>query len=240
MKLFVFLIGLSFITFQPKDSFGSTGDTYDFSWLDPGKKIFVLQNRRFIKKGKLNFAVGSGLTTSGAFVDSFNFSGRGSYFFTEEFGIEFLYSKNNGKENSTAESVRNPGGAGSIPFRRIVDQYYGAYLSWSPFYSKINTFNQIIYLDILFNLGVMSMSESNNAQEVSVGGAGSFDMNTEDRTALSWDIGWKVYLSEYIDLRLDVTALHYQATSALGIVTNSDDKNWYSHYDMALSLGVRF
>ena len=240
MKYFVIIICFSFLTFTPMDTFGSTGDAYDFSWLDPGKKIFVLQNRRFIKRGKLNFSVGSGVTTSGAFVDSFNLSGRGSYFFTEEFGIELLYSKNNGKENSTAESVRNPGGAGSIPFRRIIDNYYGAYLSWSPFYSKINTFNQIIYLDILFNLGIVSMEETNNAQEVSVGGAGSFEMSTEQRTALSWDVGWKVYLSEYMDLRLDVTALHYQATSALGIVTNSDEKNWYSHYDLALSLGVRF
>ena len=47
------------------------------------------------------------------------------------------------------------------------------------------------------------MEESNNAEEVSVGGAGAFEMTTEQRTALSWDIGWKVYLSEYMDLRLE-------------------------------------
>jgi outer membrane beta-barrel protein len=237
---FVLIITLLIFNFQIKESFASTTDAYDFSWLDPGKKIFVLQNRRFRKNNKIHLSVGSGFTTSGAFVDSFNLSGRGSYYFTEEFGVEILYSKNNGKENSTAESVRNPGGSGSIPFRRIVDEYYGAYLSWSPFYSKINTFNQIIYLDILFNLGVVSMQESSNVQEISIGGAGNFEDTVESRTALSWDVGWKVYLSDYMDLRLDILALHYQANSALGVVSDTDDQNWYSHYDLSLSLGVRF
>ena len=118
MKLFVAFICFFILLFNPQQSFASTGDAYDFSWLDPGKKIFVLQNRRFIKKGKINFAAGSGLTTSGAFVDSFNISGRGSYFFTEEFGIEVLYSKNNGKENSTAESVRNLAELDQDPFQK--------------------------------------------------------------------------------------------------------------------------
>ena len=218
----------------------STDDAYDFSWLDPGKKIFVLQNRRYRKDNKFHLAAGAGFTSSGAFVDSFNISTRGSYFFTEEFGVELVYSTNSGKENDTATSVRNPGGSGSIPFRRIVDQYFGGYFSWAPFYSKINAFNKIIYLDIIFNVGVASMTESNNAQEVNVGGAGNFAQSEETHTALSWDVAWKIYLNDHLDLRLDVLALHYQANSALGIVSDTDDKNWYSHYDLSLSLGLRF
>ena len=70
---------------------------------------------------------------------------RFGFFFTEELGVEFLYSKNSGKENDTAQSVRRgPDGSGTIPFRRIIDQYYGAYFLWSPFYAKVNTFNKII------------------------------------------------------------------------------------------------
>ena len=81
-------------------------------------------------------------------------------------GIELLYSKNSGKENDTAKAVRNSGGAGSIPFRRIVDQYYGAYFLWSPFYAKINTFNKIIYLDWILGVGYANMSETNNRNDV--------------------------------------------------------------------------
>ena len=54
----------------------STEDAYDFSWLDPGKKIFVLQNRRYRKDNKFHLAAGAGFTSSGAFVDSFNISTR--------------------------------------------------------------------------------------------------------------------------------------------------------------------
>ena len=43
-------------------------------------------------------------------------------------------------------------------------------------------FNQIIYLDILFNVGVVSMQES-RMQEISVGGAGNFEDTVETRTA---------------------------------------------------------
>ena len=84
------------------------------------------------------------------------------------------------------------------------------------------------------------MKESNNIQEISVGSAGSFEDTVESRTAISWDVGWKVYLNDYLDLRLDILALHYQANSALGVVSDTDDQNWYSHYDLSLSFGVRF
>ena len=164
----------------------STEDAYDFSWLDPGKKIFVLQNRRYRKDNKFHSPPVQVYKLRA--VDSFNISTRGSYFFTEEFGVELVYSTNSGKENDTATSVRNPGGSGSIPFRRIVDQYFGAYFSWAPFYSKINTFNKIIYLDIIFNFGLASMTESNNAQEVNVGSAGSFAELEENSYGIELDV----------------------------------------------------
>ena len=214
------------------------GDYYDFSWLDQDKKIFVLQNRRYFKTNKLNISAGAGVTTSGAFVDSFNVAGRLSFFFTESMGVEFLYSKNSGKENDTAEAVRNPGGAGSTPFRRIVDQYYGGYFSWSPFYAKVNTFNKIIYLDWLINVGVVQMAETNNREEVIAGGVGNFSDTEETYIAPSWNMALKFYLNENIDLRLDLVAIHFQAKSALNLSSGSEQ--WFSHYDTSVSLGFRF
>ena len=40
---FIIIISLLIFNFQIQESSASTSDAYDFSWLDPGKKIFVLQ-----------------------------------------------------------------------------------------------------------------------------------------------------------------------------------------------------
>ena len=212
---------------------------YDFSWLDPDKEIFVLQNRTYQKDGHAYINLGGGFTASGAFVDSINMQGRFGYFFTEELGVEFLYSKNSGKENDTAQSVRRgPDGSGTIPFRRIIDQYYGAYFLWSPFYAKVNTFNKIIYLDWILGVGYAYMTETNNTNELGDNGVGTFNNLSESHHSLSWDIGLKFYLSSSFDIRLDLTALHYQTPSVVNL--DSEDKSWFSHYDVSLSLGYKF
>ena len=223
-----------------EEAFSGENSHYDFSRLDPDKEIFVLQNRTYQKDGNFYVNAGGGFTASGAFVDSLNLQTRFGFFFTEELGVEILYSKNSGKENDTAKSVRNSGGAGSIPFRRIVDHYYGVYLLWSPFYAKINTFNKIIYLDWILGVGYANMSETNNRNDVIESGNATTKNSSDSHHSLSWDVGLKFYLSKSFDIRVDLTALHYQAASALQVQDDSDSKNWYSHYDVSLSLGYKF
>jgi outer membrane beta-barrel protein len=211
-------------------------DTYNFSWLDPDKEVYVLQNRKFRKDGKFHLNVGAGLTTSGAFVDAKTFQGRAGYFFREDWGFEFVYAKNEGKENATASSVRSDGVRGAIPFRRIVDGYMGAMLMWSPFYSKINTFNSIIYIDWLFGLGYAKLDETNNRDEFLTGLNGQAPVS-ETHGGLMWDSAIKFYLNENWDLRLDLTVIHYKAEKAATGVTESD---YYANWDLALSLGYSF
>ena len=239
MRLLVKFYFTLILTISSVNSFSGENSHYDFSWLDPDKEIFVLQNRTYKKDGNFYLNFGGGFTASGAFVDSLNIQGRFGFFFTEEMGIELLYSNNSGKENDTATAVRgNPGETGgSAPFRRIVDNYYGAYFLWSPFYAKVNTFNKIIYLDWILGLGYANMSETNNKNEVTTSGQNKL-FTSESHHCLSWDIGLKFYLSSSFDIRIDLTALHYQTASALSL--NSDEKNWYSHYDVSLSLGYKF
>src|SRR5690606_16916020 len=134
MAKYVFaLIPLLFLSLAQNFVFAAEGDTYNFSWLDPDKEVYVLQSRKFRKNGRAYVNAGGGITTSGAFVSAKNIQGRAGYFFKEEWGFEFLYSMNSGSENETAKSVRNEGSSGSVPFRRIVDKYYGAMIMWSPF-----------------------------------------------------------------------------------------------------------
>ena len=217
--------------------FSSEGDLYDFSWLDPDKEVYVLQNRRYRKSGSPYINVGGGITTSGAFVDGTNLQARAGFFFKEEWGIEGVYSKNSGKENDTAESVRNIGTT-ITPYRKIVNGYQGAMLMWSPFYSKINTFNQIFYLDWMFGLGYGSVEETNNEQEYSSNGEDK-TKKTETASGFIWQTSLKIYISERWDVRFNLITMNYKSEIPTGTAkTQSED--WSHHYDLSLSLGLTF
>lgn len=227
---------LLFFGFSQRIS-ASEGDTYSFSWLDPDKEVYVLQNRKYRKAGRAHISLGAGMTASGAFVNSTNFQGRFGYFFKEEWGFEAIYSMNNGKENNTANSVRNNGQTGSVPFRRIVDSYVGGMVLWSPFYAKINTFNKIVYMDWIIGLGVAQLKETNNKLELT-----SYNNDktptTENHTGLMWDIGLKFYLSENFDARIDLTTIHYKAAQPN---KNAAAKSiFYSNWDATFSIGYNF
>ena len=90
-------------------------DTYNFSWLDPDKEVYVLQNRKFRKAGHVHAYIGGGKTLNGAFVDSNTIQGRLGFYFMEEFGFEGIYAKSSGKENTTASNVRDNGSGTLVP-----------------------------------------------------------------------------------------------------------------------------
>jgi outer membrane beta-barrel protein len=222
---------------QLTSTIAAEGDTYSFSWLDPDKEVFVLQNRKFRKAGRLHLNIGAGLTTSGAFVDATTFQGRAGYFFKEDWGFEVVYSLNSGEENSTALSLRNEGSSGSVPFRRIVDNYMGGMVLWSPFYAKINTFNTIIYLDWIIGAGIAKLEETNNLIEFTTT-PGNDVGTTLSHTGIMWDTGLKFYINQNFDVRMDLTVVHYKADKA--VRNGTAESTYYSNWDLAFSLGYSF
>lgn len=217
-------------------AFASEKDIYEFSWLDPDKEVYVLQNRKFKKAGRLHINAGGGITTSGAFVSSTALQGRAGYFMTEDFGFEGLYSKNTGEENETAQGVRSSGpqGTGTTPFRRIVENYWGAMILWSPFYSKINTFNKIVYMDWIFGVGYGSLKEKNN-QLAFVSAAQANEVTTETHNGIIWEAGMKFYLDQNFSIRTDLTAIHYSTKNI-----STPGTSYKSNFDATASLGYSF
>jgi outer membrane beta-barrel protein len=216
--------------------FANEKDIYEFSWLDPDKEVYVLQNRKYRKAGHLHVNVGGGKTTSGAFVDSTAIQGRMGYFISEDFGLEGLYSKNSGKENDTARGVRSSGpqGTGTTPFRRIVDNYWGVMALWSPFYSKINTFNKIVYMDWIFGVGFSQLKEKNN--KLAFQSAALATQETlESHSGLIWEAGMKFYLDQNFSIRTDLTAVHYSANNI-----STPGSTLKSNFDATVSLGYSF
>lgn len=229
----IFLILLLVCSINIPLSHAGEQNVYSFSWLDPDKEVYVLQNRKFRKKGRFHINVGAGMTTSGAFVDANALQARAGFFPYEEWGIEFVYSKNTGDENTTAASVRNDGAAGSIPFRRITDDYMGGLLLWSPFYMKINTFNQILYVDWMLGVGYGKLQETNNRQEVL--NSASFDLETVTHSGIMWNTALKFYISRMFSVRADLTGFHYEAE-----VVDQSKSIWTQNLDLTLALGINF
>ncbi|MBC7429512.1 MAG: outer membrane beta-barrel domain-containing protein [Bacteriovorax sp.] len=217
--------------------FANEKDIYEFSWLDPDKEVFVLQNRKYRKADHVYVNVGGGITTSGAFVDATSIQGRIGYFFSEDWGLEAIYAKNSGKENNTAKGVRNSGGGGTgtTPFRRIVESYTGAMLLWSPFYSKINTFNKIVYMDWIFGVGYAQLKEKNNKLRFTDGAAAEGIETSESHSGVMWEAGLKFYINESFNIRTDLTAVHYSANNIATAGTSMK-----SNFDTTLSLGYTF
>jgi outer membrane beta-barrel protein len=235
MKKNIFLILIYLLsTFFTIRLQAAEDSVYSFKWLDQDKEVYVLQNRTFRKDGHLFLSAGGGFTTSNSFVKSYNAQGRVNYFFTEEFGFEFLYSKNSGKENDAAASVRDNGLTGSIPFRRIVESYTAAMLVWSPFYAKINTFNSIVYLDWMFAAGAAKLDESNNRNEL----ADPTDKTEtkESHSGVIWQTAMMIYLNSSWSMRVDLTGIHYRAPT----IQDQTIDSWYTNYDATISLGFNF
>lgn len=218
-------------------AYGAEDSTYSFNWLDRDKEVYVLQNRKYRKVGSVFLNVGYGNTVSGAFVDATTLQGKAGYFFNEEFGFEVIFAKTSGEENTTATSVRNPGGPGSTPFRRIVDGYQGGLLLWAPFYSKLNTFNKIIYMDWIFGLGYAQLEETNNKLEFKSGGL-TKTFTTEDHTGFVWEVAAQFYLTESIHLRLDLTTVHYKALG-VALAGQTAEDAYRTNWDVTVGLGIR-
>jgi len=231
------LLALLFSFLFSAQIIASEKDIYEFSWLDPDKEVYVLQNRKYRKVDNLYVNVGGGITTTGAFVDATAIQGRLGYFFTENFGFEGIYSKNSGEENETAKGVRaqNGGGTGTTPFRRIVENYWGVMGLWSPFYSKINTFNSIVYMDWIFGLGYGQLSESNNKLRIQNGPSYEGVETKESHSGLVWTAAMKFYVSEDWSIRADLTGFSYSADNI-----STSGSSYVSNIDAVLSLGYTF
>lgn len=229
MKL-LFCILLSFLT---PAAFSLESSTYDFSWLDKDKQVYVLQNRKFRKSQRVYLNMSAGLTLSGAFVDGQTYQFRGGYFFREDWGFELIYAMNTPEVNSTAKAIL---AQQSVPFYRKVHGYYGGLLNWSPFYAKMNTFNKIIYFDWILGAGIAKVDDKNNRLAFT-----NLDDKTqvsESHTSAIWQTYVRFYFTEKWGATVGVTALHYQATSAN---SEGERKNkYYHHYDFAAGLSYTF
>jgi outer membrane beta-barrel protein len=232
----VFLIISFSIISLPHQAFSSESSVYKFDWLDSDKEIYVLQNRKFRKDKSLYVGATGNFTTSGAFIDSIGYSAVAGFFFTENWGVELIYNSASPETNSTYELAKDNA---LIPYFRQVNDYVGAMLMWSPFYSKINTFDQIFYYDWIFGVGAAQVNTSNNIN--SFGTSTESTLQDEAGTGILWTSALRFYITETFSIRLDFRGLHTQFDTPIGDEADGNfQKTWFHHYDMGFGLNITF
>lgn len=214
---------------------------YNFSWLDNDKEIYVLQNRKFRKVSTVYIGGTGAYNLSQDFLTAYGGTIRGGYFFTEDWGIELVYGKNTNTENDTAKGVKEQG---TVPFYRQIDSFVGAMIMWSPFYSKINTFNKVFYFDWMFGAGAGSFTTKDNRNKFNTGVTVDTNaLTSESNMGALWNTGFRFYLSENWSLRLDLTGQVYKAdkvkSTGVGQPTTKASK-LYSNYDLGVGLNYAF
>lgn len=219
-------------------SFAKEGSVYDFSWLDSDKEIYVLQNRKFRKAQKVFIGGTLGKQTNGAFIDSFAVDLYAGYFFKEDWGIELSLTQASGSENATHDGVNEQG---SVAFYRKITSATSAMIVWSPFYSKINTFNKIFYYDWLIGAGLSSIETEDNRKKFTT--VTDDTATIETNTAISWMTGLRFYISDSWSTRIDFKAFHLSADKvgkASGASTTKTEKKFSHYYNINFGLNYTF
>lgn len=211
-------------------------DLYDFMWLDPDKKVYVLQNKVHKKSNTVYLNVGYGLGLSSNFQDTSMLHGNFGYYLNEEWAIEGIYTKYSNSDNEALENLKKLNG--SVPFIRKTDSNYGLLVKWSPFYGKINTFNKIFYFDWSFGLGIGKLNTSSNATSVSIP-AQANSYSDEKYTSVIAKTGLSFHATKNFHIGLDLIMNNYKAPGPT-INGNAPSSKIRNNMDAIVTVGVSF
>jgi len=228
-------IGVLLLILLVGKTYAAEKDLYNFLWLDPDKKVYVLQNKVYKRDKTVYFSAGYLKGLSSKYQKTSGFKLKGGFYFTEEWAFELFYNSYANSNNDTYETLMKINTV--EPFVRRLNSSYGALGLWTPFYGKINTFNRIYYFDWSFGLGAAKVNAESNAQT-----AGNSNVqNAYTKESYTGGIG-KTELRFHITRNVH-TAIEYQNTffKAAGPVrAGSSVKSWQSYGDLILSVGFSF
>lgn len=212
-------------------------DEYDFSWLDPDKKIYVVQNRKYTKAQHLELSTSFGVGMGETYRTQRSWAVRGIFYLSEHFAVTGFLLNNTNSENDTLVQLKAV--SNRVPEVRDTNRYMGGSVMWLPFYGKLNMFNQIFYLDWHFEAG---LGQAQTELDTNTSSTGSAVITKDNFSAFHWGSGWKFFITRHWAARLDFLATYYKATNGL---TNSSGasiatEDTYDNYYLTLGVGYTF
>ncbi len=205
---------------------------YDFLWLDPDKKVYVLQNKLYKKEHTGYFDVGYISNFTSKFQETFGFSGKAGFYLHEEWAIEGFYHQYSNRNNDDFRNVRVVND--QEPFIRRLNSTYGVNLIWSPFYGKINTFNQIFYFDWSFGVGYTKINAESNLESVRKDDTITYFKN-ESFSGANFKTNLKFHITENWHLSAEYFNTYWMAAGP-----RNSTKRLRTNTDVILSVGFSF
>jgi outer membrane beta-barrel protein len=223
------LIFLSLITVN---SFAGEEDLYDFLWLDPDKSVYVLQNKLHPKDNSFYVDLGYMMNMTSTFQETNGAQIKLGYFLNEDWAIEFSHLKYSNADNSTLKSVESV--AGLAPFIRRPLSSSTIFAVWSPFYGKINTFNQIYYFDWSFGVGTGAYKMESNLETAELKTENRFE--DENYTPIQLKTTFKFHINKSLNIGLELLNTNFEA----GTPKNPKSKSWDQNNELIFSIGASF
>lgn len=228
LGLAILWLGLMAVAWGEAAEAADAESEYSFRWLDPDKRVTVLQNRKYTKALKPMLSVMGGVGLSNPYRNTYIIDPRVSFYFFEWLGIEAFYSFGFNQQNNTFQSLVNSN-PGTFPVIREITSSVGGSVQFVPWYAKINVFNFILNFDWYFYAGagmINSNLSSNSSGSVSA---------TQSLFSAHIGTGQIFYLHQNFVVRLDFKGTFYSAP-AFGTFGSA---TLFSNYDFGLGLGVK-
>lgn len=206
---------------------------YEFLWLDPDKKVYVLQNKLYQKEHTYYTDIGYMNNQTSKFQATSGFALRAGYYIHEEWGVEIFLNEYSNADNDEYKNIRSVNN--TEPFIRRPKRSLGALVIWSPFYGKINTFNKIFYFDWSFGAGAAKLTTETNLDTV-VSATAITDFKTESKTAGVLKTKLRFHISEHMNLGIEYMTQGYMAPGPRN--PNKDTLRWNS--DLIFSVGFSY
>ncbi len=206
-------------------------DEYNFNWLDPDKKVYVLQNRKYLKGGHPVITAMGGTGFSNPYRQTLNVDGRLDYYINELFGIEAFYTYTFNYTNSTITAL-NIAAPNTLPSVTEIRSQMGGMIHFVPWYAKLNMFNMILYFDWYFGAGVGAINAYTDTR-TQVSAASNYVQ--QNLIGYYFSTGHIYHLSQSFLVRLDFTGSIYQnyINGTAGTMT------WFNNLNIAMGFGWR-
>lgn len=226
----IFFVAISLIVPM---GFAGEESLYDFLWLDPDKKVYVLQNKLFKKEHSVYMDLGYISNFTSKFQDTNGLAFKTGYYIHEEWGLEVFYHNYSNRNNDDFRNVQLINEA--EPFIRRITSSLGAAVIWSPFYGKVNTFNHIYYFDWSFGVGYAAIEAESNIKTVRQDNV----PNRYDKERYSGAIlktKFKLHLKENLHLGVEYMNTYYSAPGP----QNPNSDKFRTNADLIFSVGFSF
>lgn len=202
-------------------------------WTPSQKKYSLIQQRYFVKSGRIMLSAGGGIHVNNPQHEGFMTQLSAGYFLSEQWGLEVQYTNSMLEKSDAVKQFENLTIGGASIDRTKTLSYIGGAINYSPIYAKMSLLGyKILYYDLILSA---QLGQTQYEQ--------TLINNSPKESALTVGLGITqlFYLNKNLSIRVDFNNRWYNAEvlKYSGSDVGTKVKNRTIN-DTQLSLGVSF